>query len=103
MSQQGYETYEIGQVAHLKATFKDGLTKALADPTTVTCKVKEPDDTVTTLVYGTDAALIKESTGVYYVDVSVDQEGMHWYAFEGDGVVESRSEKRFMVKESHVF
>lgn len=40
----------------------------LVDPDTLTFKYKEPSGAVTTLVYGTDPEVVRESLGIFYVD-----------------------------------
>jgi hypothetical protein len=50
--------YDIGDAVRCSATFKDS-SNAAVNPTTVTFKYKDPSGNVATLVYGTDAALVK--------------------------------------------
>lgn len=45
------------------------------DPTGLTFKLMSPTGTLTTYVYGTDAEVVKLSTGDYYVDVTPDESG----------------------------
>lgn len=87
--------YKLGQKVRCKVNFKANGT--LTDPTTVRCKVKDPSGTITTYVYGTDAELVKESTGVYYVDVVTDEEREWRFRFEGTGTCTAVEESSFGV------
>ncbi len=48
------------------------------DPTTIKVKFMGPTGIETTYTYGTDAALLKASTGDYYVDFTPDMSGL-WH------------------------
>jgi len=70
---------------------------ALFDPTTVLCRVKVPAGTETTFTYGTDIALIKDSTGLYsmwYLPATV---GSYTVRFKGSGGQSIASEQNFTV------
>ena len=45
------------------------------DPTGLTFKWMSPSGTITSYVYGTDAALVRLSTGDYHIDVTPDESG----------------------------
>jgi hypothetical protein len=68
-----------GQLTTLEMEFRQGATRALFDPTTVKLSVKRPGGKVRTYVYGTDAALVKDSTGLYHVNLLGNLSGL-WYA-----------------------
>jgi uncharacterized protein YfaS (alpha-2-macroglobulin family) len=87
--------YKKGQKVRCLVNFKvdDGLT----DPTTVTFKSKKPSGTVTTLVYGTDAAVVKDATGQYHADVVTDEKGEWNFRFEGTGICTAVEESAFNV------
>ncbi len=71
-----------GDVARVTATFTDPDTDAHVDPDAVNFRVKAPDGTVTTFIYGVDAEIARESDGVYRLHVSVDQNGRYYiYCF----------------------
>jgi len=88
------DNYFQGSRVRLKATFEDE-THTLADPTTVTAKVENPNGTVTTYIYLTDAALVRESVGVYHLDIDVNVAKTWYYRFEGAGIVEAASQGSF--------
>lgn len=72
------------------------------DPTTVKCFYKDPNNVVTTLVYGTDAALVKDSTGKYHVDIQASIAGNWWYRFEATGSVVAANEAEFVISLSQI-
>lgn len=72
----------------------------LADPQTVKVSIKKPDGTITTKIYGTDGEVIKESTGVYRIDVDANAEGVWSIRWFAEGTGKASSEMRFRVKDS---
>src|SRR5258708_4089071 len=92
--------FALGQLVRLSCTFSGGRTPT--DPTTITTAYRDPSGAVTSLTYGVDAALKRQSTGVYYVDVSASIGGTWSHRFAGTGACESADEKTFYVKRSVV-
>lgn len=70
---------------------------AAVDPTGLTFKVRAPAGTLTTKVYGTDAEVVKDSTGNYHLDVDADAEGTWHYRWEGTGTNKGAGEGEFRV------
>jgi hypothetical protein len=62
--------YDVGDVVRITVSFTD-IDGEVADPTDVSVSYRVPRGTITTLAYGTDAEVVKDSSGVYYVDVAV--------------------------------
>lgn len=91
-------TYDKGDRPRCKAEFK--LNSVLTDPSLITFKYKKPNGISTSLVYGVDSDLKKESTGIYYVDLDIDLSGQWFYRFEGTGTVQAASESKFTVRTS---
>jgi hypothetical protein len=71
--------YDVGDKVRISFAIT-GPSGALVDPTTVSGKFKTPTGTKTTYVYGTDAALVKVSTGNYYFDITINDDGQWHYA-----------------------
>lgn len=92
-------TYDKGDIVTLTATITNASNVA-TDPTTLTFKIKAgPNGSVTTYVYGTNAELVKSSTGVYYVAWPVATAGVvHYYQFVATGTAASASEGSFDVR-----
>lgn len=55
------------------------------DPSTVRFTLKKPSEIVTTYIYGVDAEVVRESTGVYYLEPHLDEPG-RWEGRVDDGV-----------------
>lgn len=91
-------TYDKGDRPRCKAEFK--LNSTLTDPSSITFKYKKPDGVSTSLVYGVDSDLKRESTGIYYVDLDINLSGQWFYRFEGTGTVQAASESKFTVRTS---
>ena len=87
--------YKLGQRVRCAVTFTVSSTNT--DPTTVKAKVKDPSGTVTTYTYGTDAALVKDATGQYHLDVDTDENGEWHFRFEGTGACTAVEESSFYV------
>jgi hypothetical protein len=93
-STTGTYQYNIGDLLRLRATFKD-IDGNVADPTTVTLKVKNPASTITTYTY--PGTISRESTGVYYYDFPVTAAGIHYYNWAGTGAYTAADESSFTV------
>lgn len=91
-------TYDKGDLVRVTAAFTNAAGTA-TDPTTVVCRVKSPSST-TMYTYLTDAALVKDSTGNYHLDVSANESGQWWYRWEGTGAVQQAEEDSFIVEVS---
>lgn len=91
-------SYYEGQQVRVKVTFT--VARTPTDPSTVVAKIKDPSTTVTTYTYGTDAELVKETTGVYYVDVATTAVGTWTYRFAGTGTAAAAAEGTFTVTSS---
>lgn len=70
------------------------------DPTTLTFKLLSPSGVTTTYVYGTDAQVVKTSTGDYYVDVIPDVAGRWHYRWVSTGTAAGAQEGNFVVMSS---
>lgn len=88
--------YDIGDLVRCTGTFAAAGTNV--NPDAIMFKVKTPAGVVTTYTYGTDAALVRDSTGVYHVDVSVAEAGEYVYRFWSTGTGQAASEGQFVVK-----
>ena len=92
-------TFQVGDDVKCTAEFQTA-DDAAVDPDTVRFKVKNPSGTVTTLAYGTDAAVIRDSTGNYHVIVDANQAGTWHYRFWSTGNGKAADESTFEVEES---
>jgi hypothetical protein len=77
--------YEQGQVVRATGTFRD-LAGNLVDPSVVQFRTRTPAAVVTEYVYGVNADLIKDSTGVYHFDIPLSVAGLWKYRWLSTGV-----------------
>lgn len=91
--------YDKGDVVRLSAVFRDAA-GALADPTTVLLKYKpaRSNSAPTTLTYGVDVALVRDSLGTFHADVAVSQAGAWDYRWESTGTAQAAEAGRFLVR-----
>lgn len=69
------------------------------DPGTVKFQIKSPSGAITTLTYGA-SAIVKSTTGAYYIDYTFDTPGLwHWH-WEGTGAVAVTEAGHTYVEES---
>ena len=93
--------YIVGTAVKLRMLFyQDAAKTTLADPTTVTLRVKAPSGAVTTHVYLTDGALVKASTGDYYENYTPTAAGDYDYEFDGSGTVDVVQRSKFHAERS---
>lgn len=73
-----------GDLQELKATFRDE-DDTLVDPSTVSLKVMDPSGNVDE--YTAVAGLTRESLGVYFTDIELDESGdwHYWWTSTGSG------------------
>lgn len=95
-------THDYGDLVRLTGTFRDALTDALLDPTVVKVTIREPDGTTTTYQYGVDDEVVRSSLGVYYVEVPIDQIGMHHYRWYSTGVGQASEQWKFNVQATEI-
>jgi hypothetical protein len=93
--------YIEGTTIKTSAVFKD-VNDALVDPADVKILTKDPDAIVTTLVYGTDVELVKDSTGNYHAFVTLDKAGKWIFRWESSGQTGSVDELAITVTASQV-
>lgn len=90
-------TYDKGDTIRLWAYFK--VNSVYTDPTAITLKVKSAAGVISTYTYS-GATVTKSSTGIYYKDVSLTDDGIWYYRFEGTGAVAAAAESKFEVRRS---
>lgn len=89
--------FSIGDVVRCRGTFTD-IGNTAIDPTSVYFKIKDPSGTITTYTYGSSVELIKDSTGVYYIDIRATSAGRWQYRYYSTGTGEAAEERDFFVK-----
>jgi len=94
-------TYDIGDLVRIANTFKDS-TGTLIDPTAVFVKYRTPAGVTTTLTYGVDLALVRDSLGTYHADVSITAAGTWAYRWYSTGTGQGSEEHYFEVRQQVV-
>lgn len=89
--------YDKGDSVRLKGVFT--VNSVFVNPTTITLKVKDPDNTISTYTYA-GGQLTQLSTGTFYRDVTVTNDGEWYYRFEGTGACQAAGENQFRVRKS---
>jgi hypothetical protein len=92
-------SYHVGDLVRITGTWTNAAGTA-TDPTAVFAQYRSPSNTTTTLTYGVDAALVKGSTGVYYVDINASAAGQWFYRFYSTGTGQASNEEFFNVPRS---
>jgi hypothetical protein len=91
--------YDVGDQVRLIGKWTDpNNSYAVVDPTAVNCSILAPSGTLTTYVYGVDADLKKESTGIYYLDLDIDESGDWCYRWFSTGTAQAAEENKFTVR-----
>lgn len=93
--------YDVGDLVTVSGAFTD-TSDDPADPSTVSLAYTDPSGNVTTLVFGVDADVVKDSTGNYHVDVSVDEAGDWHYRWISTGTGQGAQLGQFAVKPRQV-
>lgn len=87
--------YRLNEVVKIATTFT--VNAVLTDPTTVTLAVTTPAGSATTYTYGTDAALVRDGLGSYYLNQTASSLGLWQYVWTGTGTAQSVKESYFTV------
>lgn len=90
-------TLTVGDIRRLGVTIRNSTGNAV-DPTTLTIVVRAPSGTETTYTYGTDAVVVKSSTGVYQMDLSLTEQGKWKYDWTGTGTAQGSEGASFIVR-----
>lgn len=83
-------TYHVGDLVRTTYVWTNAAGAAV-DPTAVFVQYRDPSGNVTTLEYGVDAALVKDSTGNYHVDINGDEAGKWLYQGYSTGTGQAAS------------
>lgn len=93
------ERCDIGDLRYITIAFVDEAGVA-ADPTTVTFRLRTPDGTETSYVYGTDPEVERTAVGAYRFALTPSVSGPHHYRWVGAGAVAEAEEGFIRVRGS---
>ena len=94
-------TYDIGDSIRCTITFAT-TAGVPTDPTTVTFKYRDPSGNEVTWVFGVDPEVIKDDTGDYHADVTLDEDGLWYYRWEGTGALIGAAEHGWYARRSEI-
>ena len=94
--------YDIGDVVRLSNAMTVTSTGSAVDPGALTLVIQDPTGLQTAYVYGTDAELVKDSTGNYHCDVTVSTAGKWRFRWTSTGSAVGSEESVFLVKARRV-
>ena len=90
--------YEIGDVVRVSGVFTNQVRGAAIDPAVVTFLYKPYLLPTVTLTYGIDAAVVRDGTGNYHVDVDANASGPWTWRWASTGIGQAADEGQFYVK-----
>lgn len=90
--------YDVGDVARVTAAFTDAESGDAVDPSVVKLTIKDPAGDSETLIYGTDAEVVKDSTGNYHADIEVTAAGTWRYRWYSTGEGQAAEEGVFFAR-----
>lgn len=91
---------------HPRITVKFYVSGVLTDPTTLVFKFHRSDANDqnpladTTYTYGVGGEIVKDSTGVYHVDIDLTASGVYHYQWLSTGTAAGADEGKFTVNPS---
>jgi len=88
--------YDVGDQIRCTGTVTN-TAGSVVDPSALTFRYKRPSGSVTIYTYGTDAELVRDSTGVYYVDITTTEKGTWSYRFASTSGAVAAGEGEFIV------
>src|SRR5258708_861725 len=91
------ENFAIGALVQVAGVFRNPADNTLMDPSVVAFKFKSPAGVAITYVSGTDAQLVKDSTGKYHVNINADAAGWWYWKFYSTGSGQAAIKGSFKV------
>ena len=89
-------SYQVGDLVRATGTFTNAALAPI-DPSAVFGQYRDPSGNTTTLTYGVDAALVRDSQGIYHIDIKVDEPRNWHYRFYSTGTGQAANEASFHV------
>lgn len=91
--------YHLGDLVRISGAWTNAAGTA-TDPAAVFAQYTTPTGVVTSLAYLIDAALVKDSTGNYHVDINANAVGTWYYRFYSTGSGQGANESYFVINRS---
>lgn len=90
--------YDSGDTVRLSAIFCDSA-QTTGDPTVVRLKWLQPNGVSSSATYGTGTALVRQATGIYYLDTGLGAAGTYRYRWESEGSLPGAEEGWFTIRQ----
>ena len=92
------QTFVKGQAPRVSAEFYN-FSGVLTDPSAIRVVTRGPDITgEVAYVFGVDAEVVKDATGLYHFDYPLTAEGTYYVRFTGTGTVADAFEEKLEVR-----
>lgn len=92
------DSYDVGEL--VVASDDIDVDGVLTDPGTLTVSYRKPDGTEVSKVYGTNAEVVRDGTGMYHIDITTDSAGEWAVRFASTGLGHGARELSFHVRTS---
>lgn len=89
--------HDLGSLVRVTAEFRDVETRTLLDPDEVNLSILSPSNVLTTYTYNSGDEVIKDDVGIYYSDISAEEDGRYYYRWWSTGIGQAAVEKYFDV------
>ena len=96
-------TYPKGTLVRVSGTFQDDEGTAYDPGGSVLAGYLSPAGSLTTLTYGEDAELVRDSEGTYHVDIDGSEGGDWYYSIYATGSGQAANEGRFHIEAARTF
>lgn len=93
--------YDSGDLVHISAVFTD-TANVTGDPTTVQLYWRNPNGSSGSAQYGTGTAIVRQSTGVYYLDSALGAPGTLWISWRSTGTLVGVEESYLTIRQPRV-
>jgi hypothetical protein len=91
-------TYDLGDLVRVEASFSDALLGGAIDPDVVKLSVKAPGAETVTYTYDDDATIVRDELGEFYAHIDANATGTWFYRWWSTGDGQAAIEKRFQVR-----
>ncbi len=88
-------SYTIGNLVTVSVIFRDNNDDPV-DPSTITLEIRNPNNVVSTYVYGA-SAIVRDDVGKYHYDIDVQIAGLWTYFWQGGGAGQGSGGRSFNV------
>ena len=88
--------FDVGDRVRASVQFRND-SNVLTDPSTIVVTVDPPGTGTQHLTYGVDGAVVRDTTGTYHTDFTLDRDGRWWVEWGGTGALTAAGVLNFLV------